>query len=150
MAQYAFNLLQENASAGFTLTTLSGTAGRFWNFDATTRAPVENTTLTFDTSGHLNIADAKNIILNTTTGTKIGTAVGQKLGFWNVTPVVQPSGANQAALTDSTTGVAAFTLVDVTGAHDQAILNANFASIARLINQLRSDLVAVGIIKGSA
>jgi hypothetical protein len=37
------------------------------------------------------IADAKNIALNTTTGTKIGTATGQKLGFWNVTPVIQPS-----------------------------------------------------------
>lgn len=30
-----------------------------------------------------------NLVLGTTTGTKIGTATGQKLGFWNATPVVQ-------------------------------------------------------------
>jgi hypothetical protein len=45
-------------------------------------------------SGNITIADGKNIILDTTTGTKIGTAVGQKLAFFNSTPVVQ-----QAALT---------------------------------------------------
>jgi hypothetical protein len=53
-----------------------------------------------DSSGHLNIAltgdeivipDAKNITVNTTTGTKIGTATTQKLGFFNATPVVQPT-----------------------------------------------------------
>jgi hypothetical protein len=37
----------------------------------------------------VTIADGKNITLNTTTGTKIGTATTQKLGFYNATPVVQ-------------------------------------------------------------
>lgn len=46
------------------------------------------TRVTIDSSG-LTIADAMNIVLNATTGTKIGTATTQKLGFWNVTPVVQ-------------------------------------------------------------
>ena len=45
---------------------------------------------------HITMTDAKNIVLNTTTGTKVGTAVGQKLGFWNVTPVIQPLSADQA------------------------------------------------------
>ena len=35
------------------------------------------------------MADAKNIVLNTTTGTKLGTGTTQKLGFWNSTPVIQ-------------------------------------------------------------
>ena len=35
------------------------------------------------------MADAKDIIFNTTTGSKIGTATTQKIGFWNVTPVIQ-------------------------------------------------------------
>ena len=39
--------------------------------------------------GGITMADGKNIIVNTTTGTKIGTATGQKIGFWNATPVVQ-------------------------------------------------------------
>jgi hypothetical protein len=34
---------------------------------------------------------AGNIVTDTTTGTKIGTATNQKLGFFNKTPVVQPS-----------------------------------------------------------
>jgi hypothetical protein len=39
----------------------------------------------------LQIGDGKNIILGTTTGTKIGTATTQKLGFYDKTPVVQPA-----------------------------------------------------------
>lgn len=39
------------------------------------------------------LADATNVVLNTTTGTKIGTGTTQKLGFYNVTPVVQQSGS---------------------------------------------------------
>jgi hypothetical protein len=39
----------------------------------------------------ITISDAKNIVLNTTTGTKIGTGTTQKLAFWNKTPIVQPT-----------------------------------------------------------
>lgn len=38
------------------------------------------------------LADPADIALGTTTGTKIGTATTQKLGFYNTTPVVQPGG----------------------------------------------------------
>lgn len=38
-----------------------------------------------------NLAEAQNIVLGTTTGTKIGTAASQKLGFFNATPVIQPT-----------------------------------------------------------
>ena len=40
--------------------------------------------------------DGINIELPTITGTKLGTAIGQKLGLWGVTPVIQyvPSGAS--------------------------------------------------------
>ncbi len=44
----------------------------------------------FSSTG-LTIGDANNIILNTTTGTKIGTATTQKLAFYNSPPVVQPT-----------------------------------------------------------
>jgi hypothetical protein len=37
-------------------------------------------------------ADAVNLAFGTSTGTKIGTATTQKLGFWNATPVVQNTG----------------------------------------------------------
>lgn len=40
---------------------------------------------------------AQNIATDTTTGMKIATATSQKLGFWNATPVVQPTTAVTAA-----------------------------------------------------
>jgi hypothetical protein len=43
--------------------------------------------LTVTTTG-MTITDV-NIVLSATTGTKIGTATGQKLGFFNATPIVQ-------------------------------------------------------------
>lgn len=52
---------------------------------------------TFRTQDNFTISDAKNIILATTTGTKIGTATTQKLSFWNATPIVQPTTAVAAA-----------------------------------------------------
>jgi hypothetical protein len=55
-------------------------------------------------AGNLTINDTRNIVLATGTGTKIGTSASQKLGFFDKTPVVQPAGANQAALTNSTGG----------------------------------------------
>lgn len=45
------------------------------------------------TSTSLTFADAVNLIFNTTTGTKIGTATGQKIAFWNKTPIIQPTTA---------------------------------------------------------
>ena len=48
----------------------------------------------------LHLADAGHITVGTTTGTKIGTATTQKIGFYNTTPVVQP-----AAVANATTAV---------------------------------------------
>ena len=46
----------------------------------------------------MTIADAEDIVLATTTGSKIGTATSQKIGFWNATPLVQQSvGADNLA-----------------------------------------------------
>lgn len=42
-------------------------------------------------------ASTRNIVTDTTTGTRIGTATTQLLGFWNATPAVQP-----AAVADAT------------------------------------------------
>ena len=48
-------------------------------------------------NGNLLAADGINFEFNTTTGTKIGTATSQKIGFWNVAPIVQPTTAIAAA-----------------------------------------------------
>lgn len=45
------------------------------------------------TTGNLTASDGLNIAVGTSSGTKIGIATSQKLGFWNATPVVQPTTA---------------------------------------------------------
>jgi hypothetical protein len=57
-------------------------------------APVECAGLTLN--GNLT-ASTRDIVTDTTTGTKIGTGTTQKIGFFNATPVVQ-----QAAVADAT------------------------------------------------
>jgi hypothetical protein len=43
------------------------------------------------TTGPITLAAGVNIAAATSTGTKIGTGATQLLGFWGVTPAVQPS-----------------------------------------------------------
>ncbi len=45
------------------------------------------------------MTDGANVVLGTTTGTQIGTSAAQKIGIWGATPVVQPAGADQTAVT---------------------------------------------------
>lgn len=56
----------------------------------------------------LTVLDAKNFAFSTTTGTKFGTAVTQKMGWWNATPVAQVTGWS---VTNGTTNKT----LDVTG-----------------------------------
>jgi hypothetical protein len=84
-------------------------------------------TLSNKTLAGVTIADAGNIVLNTTTGTKIGTATSQKLGFFNATPVIQQAGTGETVgftagggttVTDASTftgnvGATAYRLSDV-------------------------------------
>lgn len=48
-------------------------------------------------AGNVKINDTFNLVFDTTTGTKIGTATTQKISFWNATPIVQPTTAVAAA-----------------------------------------------------
>jgi len=90
----------------------------------------------------IQILDGRNIQLGQTTGTQIGQATTQKLAFWGKTPIIQPSHANQAAIS----------MASVTGGNtvSEANVQGNFTDIQNLLNQLRTDLIAAGIIKGSA
>ncbi|MCX8003674.1 MAG: hypothetical protein N2688_01770 [Burkholderiaceae bacterium] len=98
-----------------------------------------------------NVVDARsvltqNVVINegkalqfgTVTGSRIGTDPAEKLGFWGATPIVRPASANQAAVTQ--TAGATYTTTE------RDMLNA----LKTLVNQLRADLVAAGLIKGSA
>ncbi len=111
---------------------------------------VDSGTSRFD--GSFNLADAVDFNLGTTTGTKMGTSVSQKWGVWNATPIVQPSSANQAAVT-TTVDTTAATNIAPYGYTTQAQaddLIAEVGQLKTLVNQLRTDIIAIGLIKGSA
>ena len=85
-----------------------------------------------------------------------GYAVGQSatdlVGFYGATPIAQPSGAAQAAVTDGSTGTAAPTngIAALTGTYNSTLLINAIATLAAQGNAIRNALVSVGIIKGSA
>lgn len=93
------------------------------------------------TTSNITITDI-DIALSATTGTKIGTAVTQKLGLFNVTPVVQPSGASQAAVTAGSPAATTCTILQSTISMVEACKT--------LVNALRTADVALGVCKGSA
>lgn len=84
-------------------------------------------------SSTVNVPDAINIVLGTTTGTKIGTSASQKLGFYNATPVIQP-----VLATDFTYTVSNGT-TDRTFDADALTMD----EIADVLGTLSGDLVAV-------
>lgn len=88
-------------------------------------------TNTFSISGTATLAfvDGAAVTTGTTNGTKFGTTVSQKLGFWDTTPVVQPADADQATIIPAT---------------------ATTEEIGTLLVAIRTALFDIGIIKGSA
>jgi hypothetical protein len=102
------------------------------------------------------IGEANDIAVGTTTGTKIGTATTQKLGFFGVTPVVQ-----QTELTDELTtithtapGTADFAIQNLVAATGYGFVtedegNTVLSVIANLqarVNELETKLVALGFL----
>lgn len=74
-------------------------------------------------------------------GTILGqTATTAKVGFFAATPVVQPTNANQAAVV---------TTAPTSGGTSFAYTSAQAISILTLLNQIRADLVTLGLLKGS-
>lgn len=67
-----------DAAAGKMIVRVTGTAAG--------GSPIEQFNLI---DGTMTLKEALNVAVGTTTGTKIGTATTQKIGFWNATPVVQ-------------------------------------------------------------
>ena len=64
---------------------------------------------------------------------------GEKGAFFGATPVVRPTGTSQAACTKTTTTTSTTTA-----------LTTDLDAVRVLVNKLRTDLVALGLIKGSS
>lgn len=94
-----------------------------------------------DSAGDITLSDGTDFIINTTTGTKFGTSVSQKMGWWNATPVVQPAAAAQASV--ATTAATNSVPYGFTTA-------AQADGIITLVNEIRRVLVLEGLMKGSA
>jgi len=72
-------------------------------------------------------------------GTVIIRAATEKGGFYGTTPAVQPASTSQAAVTTAQTATATTTA-----------LSTDVTKLITLTNQLRANLVTLGLIKGSA
>lgn len=74
--------------------------------------------------------------------------------MYGTTPITQPSGSTQAAV--ATTAITTAAITTTTNAHGYATTTQadNIAAVAdacrTLVNQLRTDLITLGLIKGSA
>ncbi|MCK9519884.1 MAG: hypothetical protein M0R74_12805, partial [Dehalococcoidia bacterium] len=82
------------------------------------------------------IADGKNIVLDTSTGTQIGTGTSQLLGFYGATPVNQPDTVSDAATQDLTG----------TDTVDQTKLEADLTSVKNAVNTVIDRLQELGLV----
>jgi hypothetical protein len=157
---HVLNELWKDALGGWWRCTAAGTPGTWRQIlpAAVTADPSSGTIPT----GYL--------ILNVTQGTlkrhaggfsweAIVGATGGKIGFYGVTPVTQPAGASQAAVTLGNTdgAIGGLTISDPpTQAEVQALrdkceeLADDVRALSTLVHALRGALVAVGVVKGGA
>jgi hypothetical protein len=103
--------------------------GSHWLNGTTFQWAVAGTEKLALSSTALTLADAVNIAVNTTTGTKIGTATTQKLSFYNATPVVRPT-----APTAADAGV----IDAVYGAEEAAVLENVRTRLGEVITKLQT------------
>jgi len=85
----------------------------------------------------ITIADGKNIVVNTTTGTQIGTGATQKLGFFGATPVAQPSSTGQTS---------GFTAGSGNAVNDDSTFTGGVGSTAYTIGDIVKHLKTLGLI----
>lgn len=148
---WATDITVTNAISG-SVTGNAGTATALQNartiggvsFDGTANITVASATGGFAVSGGNLTTSAINIVTDTTTGTKIGTATTQKLGFFNSTPIVQPTGDVVTALQNL--GLGASLTVAATTIASRTLWGQTYDGSANVTGSLTS----VGNITGGA
>ncbi len=83
-------------------------------------------------------------------GYTVGQSAADLIGFYSATPIAQPSGSGQAALTDNSIGTASTVIAALTGTYNSTLIVAAIASLAVQGNAIRNALVSLGLIKGSS
>ena len=113
------------------------------------------------TEGNLTLTDGGivltdgDITVGTSTGTKIGTATSQKIGFYNATPVVQPTALTTASTTLTNAGTASDYAIQaltnsspfgfVSQAEGETVVDVVLNNQARL-NEIETKLQALGLL----
>ena len=87
--------------------------------------------------GELDISGDHDLIIGTSTGTKIGTAATQKIGFFNATPAAQQSGTGEATGTSGGSG---------TALHANATITGNVGSTAYTVGDIVKALKTLGLL----
>ncbi len=95
-------------------------------------------------------------------GTDLGESATDLVGFYGTTPIAQPSTASQDAVTATAVTAVNTTATITTAAHgfttgtfgDKVVkrvaqMQVDVAALVILTNQMRTDLTALGIIKGA-
>jgi len=157
-------LFQFDANAGTHKAVDSGTTKISpWAVDAWTKININGTVhyvpsyvgKESNTTADLTIPDAKNIIFDTGTGTQIGTAATQKLSFYGVTPIVQPSEYTQTYSTADKTianiAISAITqnssAVSVTATDSSPWGYSSSAEATAIASQLNNCVTDIGNVK---
>lgn len=99
-----------------------------------------------DVSSSVIVVDQNNPV-----GTEFGQSATDKVSFYGATPVVQPTSAAQAAITDSSGGTASATsgVQALTSSYNSTIIGNALATILAQNAQIRTSLVNLGLWKGS-
>jgi hypothetical protein len=155
------NELWKDALGGWWRCTAAGTPGT-WRQVLPASVTVDPSSGAIPT-GYLVLNVAQGTLKRHTGGyvweTQVGGSVSARIGFWGATPVVQPSGADQAAVTLANVdgAIGGLTISDPpTQAEVQALrdkceeLADDVRALATLVHALRAALVAVGVVKGGA
>jgi hypothetical protein len=102
----------------------------------------------------VNTVTTTNVIYDaeSSDGRQHGLAASSKQSFYGATPVAQPSGAAQAAITDASGGSASPTtgVQALTSSYNSTLIANALATIIAQGAAIRSALVSVGLMKGSS
>lgn len=94
---------------------------------------------------------AENVSRGNDDGTSFGLSTTDKISFYGVTPITQPTAAAQAAITDGSGGTAnaATGVAALTASYNSTLLINALATIVAQTNAMRTVLVNLGLMKGS-
>ena len=115
--------------------------------------------VTFTNANTITFSDAVDFVFNATAGTKIGTATTQKIGFYNATPIVQPTEITDelTTITHTAAGTPDFAVQDLvdsgvgsafgfaTKDEGNTVLSV-IANLQARVNELEDTLSSLGLV----